>query len=79
MLLTGADQELVCNALRVTCFSLRKWINHFIPCGAGGPIIKKWPGRMASINKLLERLNQAIDVIDNPKKAGKTTDIGTLF
>ena len=34
---------------------------------------------MASINKLLERLNQAIDVIDNPKKAGKTTDIETLF
>ena len=40
---------------------------------------KKWPGRMASIKKLLERLDQTIDVIDNPKKADKTTDIGTLF
>jgi hypothetical protein len=34
---------------------------------------------MASIKKILERLDQAIDVIDNPKKAGKTIDIGTLF
>ena len=30
--------------------------------------------------KLLERLDQAIlDVIDNPNKTQKTTDIGTLF
>jgi len=29
--------------------------------------------------KLLERLVQAIDVIDNPNKPGSTTDIGTLF
>jgi len=29
--------------------------------------------------KILERLDQTIDVIDNPKKVGKTTDIGTLF
>jgi hypothetical protein len=34
---------------------------------------------VASIKKLLERLDQSIDVIDNPKKAGKTTAIGTLF
>jgi hypothetical protein len=34
---------------------------------------------MASIKKLLERLDQSIDVIDNPWKAYKTTDIGTLF
>jgi hypothetical protein len=30
--------------------------------------------------QLLERLDQAIlDVINNPKKTQKTTDIGTLF
>jgi len=34
---------------------------------------------MASIKKLLERLNQAIEVIDKPKKAAETTDIGMLF
>jgi hypothetical protein len=34
---------------------------------------------VGSIKKLLERLNQAIEVIDKPKKAGKITDIGTLF
>jgi hypothetical protein len=28
---------------------------------------------------LLERFNQAIGVIDEPKKAGEITDIGTLF
>jgi hypothetical protein len=34
---------------------------------------------VGSIKKLLERLNQAIEVIDQPKKTGETTDIGTLF
>jgi hypothetical protein len=34
---------------------------------------------VGSIKKLLERLNQAIEVIDQPKGAGETTDIGTLF
>jgi hypothetical protein len=31
------------------------------------------------IKELLERLDQSIDVMDNPKKADKTTDIGSLF
>jgi hypothetical protein len=34
---------------------------------------------VAGIKKILERLNQAIEVIYKPKKAGKITDIGTLF
>jgi len=34
---------------------------------------------MASIKKLLERLDQSIDVMDNPKKAYKNADIETLF
>jgi hypothetical protein len=56
MLLTNADQKLVCIALRVTSYLLKKWIKHFNPRSAGGPIIYKWPGRMVSIKKLLERL-----------------------
>ncbi|MGD8261800.1 MAG: hypothetical protein PVJ22_05525 [Desulfobacterales bacterium] len=39
----------------------------------------KWPAEIASIKQLLERLDQSIEVIDNPKKAGKTTVVGTLF
>ena len=31
------------------------------------------------LKNILERLNQAIDVIDHPKKASKATDVDTLF
>jgi len=41
-------------------------------CGGDVPIVKQWPGRKASLKekKILERLVQAIDVIDNPNKPG---------
>jgi transposase len=42
----------------------------------------RWFNNYISKNEkqLLERLDQAIlDVINNPKKTQKTTDIGTLF
>ncbi len=42
-----------------------RWFNHYV---------------CKNEEKLIERLDQAIsDVIDNPKKTQKTTDIGTLF
>ena len=44
----------------------------FNQCGGYAPIVKQWPGRKASLKekKILERLVQAIDVIDNPNKPG---------
>ncbi len=77
--LTGADTEPDCNALLVTSCALKKWIKHFNHCGVDGLIVKKWTGRMAITKKILERLGQVIDVIDNPKLTRITTDIETLF
>jgi hypothetical protein len=52
----------------------------FNQCGGDVPIVKQWPARKVILNKkILERLIQAIDVIDNPNKPGSTTDVGTLF
>ena len=34
---------------------------------------------MFSIKKILERWDQSLDPMENPKQAGKTTAIGTLF
>jgi hypothetical protein len=48
---------------------LRNWSNHFNPCCVEGPIVQKYLGRMTILKKILERLSQAIDAIDNPKKA----------
>jgi len=39
--------------------------------GGAVPNVKQWPDRKAILNKkILERLVQAIDVIDNPNKPG---------
>ena len=43
----------------------------FNQCRGHAPIVKQWPVRKAILNKkILERLVQAIDVIDNPDKLG---------
>ena len=43
----------------------------FNQCGTDVPIVKQAPARKAMLNKkILERLVQAIDVIDNPNKPG---------
>ena len=44
----------------------------FNPRDGDAPIVKQWPGRKASLKekKILERLVQAIDVIENPNKPG---------
>jgi hypothetical protein len=46
------------------------------PCFLGS---KGQVGFLNDIEELLERLDQAPDVIDTPGKTRKTTDIGTLF
>jgi hypothetical protein len=45
-----------------------------------GPF-KKWPAGLVIIKckKITARLIHATDVIDNPRKAGKASDIGSLF
>ena len=50
MLLTGADRQLVCNALMVSNRALREWINRFNQCGIDGLVVKKRPGRRAITN-----------------------------
>jgi hypothetical protein len=79
MLFTGVEQALSCNALAVTSYLSRKWIKDFHPCSTGGPIIYKRAAIMFSIKKILERLDQSLDLMENPKQAGKTTATGTLF
>jgi transposase len=64
MLLTGADRDLVCNALLVTNRATRKWINAFNRCGVDGLIVKKRPGRMTIING--QQAMQLTDLIDQP-------------
>jgi hypothetical protein len=49
------------------------------PCGSGGPIIYKRAAIMFSIKKILERWDQSLYLIENPKQADKTTAIGKLF
>jgi hypothetical protein len=73
------EQELSCNALAVTSYLSRKWINDLHPCGTSGPITYKRAAIMFSIKNILERLDQSLDLMENPKQAGKTTAIGTLF
>ena len=61
------------------CYLSRRWIKDLHPCGSGGPIIYKRAAIMFSIKKILERWDQSLYLIENPKQADKTTAIGKLF
>ncbi len=70
MLLSGADRQLVCNALVVTDRALRKWIRLFNQSGVDGLIVNKRPGRTAIIQG-----SQAIEfssIMEHPEFADRT-------